>query len=127
MGPLKRTWTDEDVDIVLGRVLQIGVMLSAAIVLCGAAIYLTKRLQVMPDYRVFRGEPADLRTVAGIFADARASSGRGLIQLGLLVLIATPIARVVFSVIAFTRQRDWLYVGITFIVLALLTFSITGG
>jgi uncharacterized membrane protein len=127
MKPHTRTWTDEDVDRVLGRVLQIGVAVSAAIVLCGAAIYLTKRVDVAPDYRVFRGEPIDLRSVSGILADARAWSGRGLIQLGLLVLIATPIARVVFSVIGFTRQRDWLYVGITVIVLALLTFSITGG
>jgi uncharacterized membrane protein len=122
----KGTWTDEDVDRVLGRVLQIGVVLSAAIVLCGAMIYLAKRVDMTPDYRVFRGEPADLRSVTGILADARAWSGRGLIQLGLLVLIATPIARVVFSVIGFIRQRDWLYVAITIIVLALLTFSLTG-
>jgi uncharacterized membrane protein len=123
----KSTWTDEDVDRMLGRVLQVGVAVSASIVLCGAAIYLTKRLDVAPDYRVFRGEPIDLRSVSGILADARAWSGRGLIQLGLLVLIATPIARVVFSVIGFIRQRDWLYVGITALVLALLMFSITGG
>jgi uncharacterized membrane protein len=125
--PGKGTWTDEDVDRVLGRVLQIGVVLSAAIVLCGAIIYLSKRVGMAPDYRVFRGEPADLRSVPGVLADVRARSGRGLIQLGLLVLIATPIARVVFSVIGFIRQRDWLYVGITVIVLVLLTFSLTGG
>src|SRR5690242_11988036 len=125
--PQNNVWTDEDVDRVLGRVLQIGVSLSAAVVLCGAAIYLTKRVTMVPDYRVFHGEPIDLRSVSGILADARAWSGRGLIQLGLLILIATPIARVVFSVIGFIRQRDWLYVGITVIVLALLAFSIAGG
>jgi uncharacterized membrane protein len=122
----KRTWTDEDVDRVLGRVLQIGVSVSAAIVVCGAVIYLSKRVTLAPDYRVFRGEPIDLRTLSGILADARAWSGRGLIQLGLLVLIATPIARVVFSVIGFVRQRDWLYVGITLVVLALLVVSLAG-
>ena len=41
-------------------------------------------------------------------------------QLGLLLLIATPIARVVFSIFGFMRQRDWLYVGVTATVLALL-------
>jgi uncharacterized membrane protein len=124
---MKPTWTDEDVDHVLGRVLQIGVSVAAAIVLCGGAIYLAKRADLRPDYRVFRGEPIDLRTLSGILADARDGSGRGLIQLGLLVLIATPIARVLFSVIGFVRQRDWLYVGITVIVLALLAFSLAGG
>ena len=46
--------------------------------------------------------------------------GRALIQLGLLLLIATPVARVAFSVFAFERQRDWTYVGITLFVLAVL-------
>jgi uncharacterized membrane protein len=124
---MKPTWTDEDVDRVLGRVLQIGVSVAAAIVLCGGAIYLAKRADLLPDYRVFRGEPIDLRTLSGILADAHAWSGRGLIQLGLLVLIATPIARVLFSVIGFVRQRDWLYVSITVIVLALLALSLAGG
>jgi uncharacterized membrane protein len=124
--PPRPIWTDEDVDRVLGRVLQIGVSLSAAIVLCGGVIYLARRIGLTPDYRVFHGEPIDLRTVSGILADARAGSGRGLIQLGLLVLIATPIARVVFSVIGFVRQRDWLYVGITIMVLVLLAGSLMG-
>lgn len=124
---MRPVWTDEDVDQVLGRVLQIGVSVAAAIVLCGGAIYLARRAELRPDYRVFRGEPIDLRTLSGIVADARGWSGRGLIQLGLLVLIATPIARVLFSVIGFVRQRDWLYVGITVVVLALLAFSLIGG
>ena len=60
-------------------------------------------------------------------SDARSLSGRGLIQLGLLFLIATPIARVVFSVVGFLRQRDWTYVGITLVVLALLSYSLASG
>jgi uncharacterized membrane protein len=53
--------------------------------------------------------------------------GRGLIQLGLLILIATPIARVAFSVVAFLYQRDWTYVVVTLIVLGLLVYSLLGG
>ena len=119
-------WTDEDVDLTLGNVLRWGVLLSASIVLVGAAIYLAKRTGTAPDFRVFRGEPADLRSVPGIVADARQLTGRGLIQLGLLTLIATPIARVLFSVIGFVRQHDWLYVGITLVVLVLLAYSVMG-
>jgi uncharacterized membrane protein len=73
------------------------------------------------------GEPTDLRTVSGIVEDALAFQGRGLIQLGLLLLIATPIARVAFSVAAFAVQGDWLYVVVTLIVLAVLMYSLTGG
>jgi len=49
----------------------------------------------------------------------------GIIQLGLLLLIATPVARVAFSVVAFAAERDWLYVAITLIVLAILIYSLT--
>jgi uncharacterized membrane protein len=56
-------------------------------------------------------------------------SGRSaaLIQLGLLVLIAVPIARVAVSILAFALQRDWLYVGVTVVVLIILLFSLLGG
>ena len=49
----------------------------------------------------------------------------GLIQLGLLLLIATPVARVMFSVLGFGLERDWMYVVITLLVLALLIYTLT--
>ncbi|HEY6402042.1 MAG TPA: DUF1634 domain-containing protein, partial [Blastocatellia bacterium] len=67
------------------------------------------------------------RGVSGIIADARSFSGRGIIQLGLLLLVAMPVARVIFSVAAFALQRDWTYVVITLIVLAALGYSLSGG
>jgi len=45
------------------------------------------------------------------------------IQVGLLILIATPVARVVFSLVAFGIERDKVYVGITLAVLAILLFA----
>jgi uncharacterized membrane protein len=76
------------------------------------------------DFAVFRGEPIDFRSVQGIIAHAAAGSGRGLIQLGLLVLIATPILRVLFSIVGFWRERDFAYVAITLAVLLLLAYSL---
>jgi len=73
------------------------------------------------------GEPTDLRTLSGIVRDALALRGRGIIQLGLLLLIATPVARVAFSVAAFAIQRDRLYVVVTLMVLAILLYSLTSG
>jgi uncharacterized membrane protein len=52
--------------------------------------------------------------------------GRGLIQLGLLFLIATPIARVCLSVVGFSIERDRLYIVCTLIVLAILLYSFVG-
>ena len=119
-------WTDDRVDELLGKLLRFGVLLAASIVALGGVIYLAKYGGSTPAYATFEGEPADLRSPAGIVRAAAALRGRGLIQLGLLVLIATPVARVAFSLFAFFRQRDRIYVVVTGFVLALLVLSLTG-
>ena len=121
-----RQAADVAMDNIMAVLLRSGVLIAAAIVLIGGIIFLTRHSQ-LPDYRTFRSEPAELRTISGIFQLAREGHGRGLIQLGLLLLIATPVARVLFSVFAFARQKDWTYVAVTLIVLALLTYSLLGG
>ncbi len=119
-------WSDEQVEEVMGTLLRVGVILAATVVLVGGILYLSRYGATSPDYRVFRGEPADLRSVSGVLSDVTALNSRGLIQLGLLLLIATPVARVAFSVFAFARQRDITYVVLTLLVLALLIYSLTG-
>lgn len=114
-------------DEIIGQLLRVGVVLAAAFVLAGGAVYLARHQVPATNYRVFRGEPEELRTVSGIFHEALALRGRGLIQFGLLILIATPIARVAFSVVAFLYQRDWTYVVVTLTVLGLLVYSLLGG
>jgi len=68
-----------------------------------------------------------LRTVGGVIAGALSFKGAGFIQLGLLLLILTPIARVIFSIAGFAKEKDFLYVAVTTIVLILLLFSLAGG
>lgn len=126
MAHTERAWTDERVELIIGDLLRAGVVLAAVVVVAGAIIYLLRHGNALPHYRVFQGEPADLRSVSGILADALALRGRGVIQLGLLLLIATPVARVAFSVVAFALQRDRMYVVVTLIVLGVLIFSLTG-
>jgi len=122
-----RRWTDQVVEEWIGNLLRTGVTLSAAVVLLGAIAYLVRHGQEMPHYRVFVGTPQDLRSVPGICKNALAFKGRGMIQLGLLLLIATPVARVAFAVLAFALERDRLYVVVTLLVLAILTCSLMGG
>ena len=120
-----RAWTDERVERMIGALLRWGVILAAAVVMAGGAMYLVRHGSTIPDYRVFRGEPSDLRNVSGIITDAVSWHRRGLIQFGLLLLIAVPVARVAFSVVAFALQRDRTYVVVTLIVLAVLLYSLT--
>ncbi|MCU1241001.1 MAG: hypothetical protein JWO71_1727 [Candidatus Acidoferrum typicum] len=117
---------EKRMDEIMGRLLRTGVILAAVFVLAGGAVYMAQHPTPVTDYRVFQGEPAELRTVSGIFHEALALHGPGLIQFGLLILIATPIARVAFSVVAFLYQRDWTYVMVTLVVLSLLFYSLLG-
>ncbi len=126
MLPSRRAWTDEQMEQVLGTLLRTGVIVAGAVVLLGGVFYLLHYGSTVPDYRVFRGEPADLRSVAGIVKDSLSFSSRGVIQLGILLLIATPILRVVCSVLAFALQRDLTYVMTTLIVLSVLIYSLSG-
>jgi uncharacterized membrane protein len=112
---------------ILASLLRSGVLAAAAVVLVGAVFYLYRHGMSLPDYRVFRGEPSDLRNLRGIIGDTMSLHGRGIIQLGLMILVATPITRVAFSILIFVRERDALYTAITSFVLALLLFSLVGG
>jgi uncharacterized membrane protein len=119
-------WRDRRIEVILGNLLRIGVLVSAAVVLLGASIYLSRHAHEPADYRVFRGEPSEYRTISGVIQSVINGRGQGIIQLGLLLLIATPIARVAFSVVGFAIERDHLYVAFTLIVLAVLLYSLLG-
>ncbi len=122
----ERVWTEQRVEQTVGNLLRFGVMLAAIIVLTGGLLYLIRYGAAPPHYNGFQGEPSDLRSVSGIVADALSFRSRGLIQLGLLLLVATPIARVVFLTFAFARRRDHTYAIMALIVLALLVYSLAG-
>jgi len=119
-------WNDKKTDEIIGILLRVGVLVSALIVLFGGILYLARDGMAVPNYEIFRGEPAMWRSVLPIIKSAFSLNPGGIIQLGLLLLIATPVARVVFSVFAFALQRDRTYVFVTLIVLGILLYSLLG-
>jgi uncharacterized membrane protein len=120
-------WTDQRVEVIVANLLRAGVILAAGVVAFGGAVFLRRHGHEISHYRIFAGEPEDLRSLRGILGGVASFHGRYIIQLGLLILIATPVARVAFSVVAFALERDRLYVGVTLLVLAVLIFSLGGG
>ena len=131
MAEPEKTPDDAHMDQVLGNLLRAGVVLAAVVTAVGGAIYLAKRWDnAAPQLQQFayadKAPPAEVSSVMGVTAYAFNGRGAGLIQLGALLLVATPVARVAFSVYAFARQRDLLYVFATLIVLSLLLFSLFG-
>jgi uncharacterized membrane protein len=116
---------DKSVEIFLGKLLRWGVLLAALVILVGGVWFLLESHDVAQNYRTFRGEPAELRSVPDIVRQAIELRPLGVIQFGLLLLIATPVARVLFSVLGFGLERDWMYVVITLLVLGLLIYTLT--
>ena len=124
--PVQKQWTDQRIENIVGNLLRAGVLVSAVVVLCGGVLYLIKYGHAPAEYRIFRGEPTDLKSVSGIARDAFILHSRGIIQLGLLLLIATPVARVAFSIFGFAEEKDRMYVTFTVIVLLILLYSLIG-
>jgi uncharacterized membrane protein len=96
-------------------------------VLIGAGLLLARHGGNLASYSEFRSEPNELRTVLGIVRAAASMNAAAIVQLGLVLLIATPIARVGFTLVAFILQRDRTYVLITTLVMILLLFGLVFG
>ncbi|HJV65219.1 MAG TPA: DUF1634 domain-containing protein [Geomonas sp.] len=122
----KENWSEYRSESIMAGLLRSGVLLAGVVVLAGGILFLYRYGLTFPDYRVFRGEPSDLRSLTGIAGEVAGFHSRGIIQLGLLILIATPVSRVAFSIMMFLEQRDRLYVMITTFVLGLLLYSMFG-
>ena len=117
---------DQKVERIIGVLLQTGVLLSILVALIGMTLYLGRAGRQVADFQVFRGEPFDLRSAPAIVAAALAGRREAVIQLGVVILIATPIARVLLSLVAFALQRDRTYVVVTLIVLVVLLCGLFG-
>lgn len=129
----KQFWVEKDVELYIGKLLRYGVMLSCAITLFGGIIYLYQQQGIVPDYsptpsgESFKGVAEYLRELTTILPRILEFDGAAIIQLGVIVLIATPVLRVAFSAIAFLIEKDYMYVTITLIVLTIIILNMIFG
>jgi uncharacterized membrane protein len=117
-------WDDTRVDHAIGMILRLGVMIAALIVLVGAVLYLWQHGGQLPDYTVFHKSANGILNPQALLSGVLALNGVAIIELGLLVLIATPMSRVVLAAYAFHRQHDTLYVVVSIVVFAIVLFSL---
>jgi len=116
--------TDHELDLSVAAMLRFGVTLAALVVFAGGVLSLRHPWTPVPDYSHFQLAGPSLRTVAGVLHGVAEGSPASIMQLGLLLLIATPVARVAFCVVGFARQRDRLYVLVSASVLLVLLYSL---
>lgn len=116
--------TDDNLEIAIGRTLQTGVLLAAAVVLVGGVLYLLHASGPRPNYSHFHGVAEVLRTPSGIWRGLLHGDAESVIQFGLLLLIATPVVRVILAGVGFLMERDRLYFWVSATVLAVLLYSL---
>jgi len=120
----RQQWDDSKTGSIIGNLLRAGVLTAAFVVAVGGILYLTQNGSAPVSYRTFQSEPAELRSIPKILQGMAEFDSRAIIQLGLLLLIATPVLRVVFAIVAFYLEKDRLYIAVSSVVLAVLLFSL---
>lgn len=118
---------DRDIQILLGTLLRVGVLLSISVVLVGGVIFLSSHHHQIADFKVFKPEGYQLANIDEIFKGLLSLKGDAIIQFGILMLIFTPVARIILAIFSFLYERDYLYVGIGIVVLSIITISLSGG
>ena len=119
--------TDAAIERMISVLLRTGVLVAGATVLSGGIYYLLRHGSERIDYHTFHSQPASDRILHEIVRGAIHLRARSIIQLGVVILIATPILRVAFSLVAFAMEPDRTYVVISSIVLAVLLYSLISG
>jgi uncharacterized membrane protein len=123
---MNAAWTDQRLEVIISVLLRTGVIVAAVVVLLGGICFLVKHGAEQPEYHVFHATQASYRSAGGIIHALNPSECQAVIQFGLLLLILTPMARVAFSLAGFALERDGTYVVLTFVVLAILLYSLLG-
>lgn len=118
---------DTDMQVLIGWVLRLGVFISMFVVFTGGVLYIYRHGHSVPNYSEFKGIPNFVQTIPGVINGICALRGRAIIQAGIILLIATPVIRVAFSAVGFMLEKDYLYTGITFIVLLIILISAISG
>ncbi len=121
---IKRYLGDKDVQVILGTLLRVGVLISTSIVLIGGVIFMSTHTKELVSFENFKPEEAKFSSIADIFVGLRTFEALAIIQFGVLLLIFTPIARVVFSIFSFLIEKDYMYVLIGLIVLCVIITSL---
>jgi uncharacterized membrane protein len=110
--------TDRRLELMIGTLLRVGVGLAASLVLAGGIWYLAVSGAAPAEFQHFHAAPGGAASIWQM------SGPQAVIMMGLLILIATPVARVIFALVGFALERDRVYVGITAVVLAVLSYGI---
>lgn len=123
---IKINITPRQMEMFIGRMLRVGVFTACIVAVLGGVLYVVQYGGNSVDFSEFTTAMA-VESIGEVINGVLVLDAVSVIQLALLILLATPILRVVFSILAFMIERDYLYVFITLVVLIIIVFNIFNG
>ncbi|RQP10218.1 MAG: DUF1634 domain-containing protein [Chryseobacterium sp.] len=122
---MKKTFKDRDLNQMVGNLLRAGVLLSVLVAVIGATLLAVKGELSLP---VSYGQPAETENrFVSFWSELITGEPVAVLELGILILLFTPVMRVIFAIIGYAREKDYLYVAISTVVLAIIIGSIALG
>lgn len=124
---MRKNFTDVDLNRSVGNLLRLGVILSVVISLIGFIKLFLEGFKMPKNYALLETGSSSEKVWTQFWDSLCKGQGMAIIQLGILVLIFTPLMRIVFALIGYLKEKDYIYVVISSIVLAIMAISFFTG
>lgn len=124
---MKKNFTDVDLNRSVGNLLRLGVILSVITSLIGFIKLFYEGFKMPRKYKFLEMGSSSEKVWGHFWETLCKGEGMAIIQLGILLLIFTPLMRIIFALIGYLKEKDYLYVVISSIVLAIMAVSFFTG
>jgi uncharacterized membrane protein len=119
---------EKDFQTIIGNLLRYGVWISLSVAFIGGIVYLMHHGNDIEDYSVFHENDKNIfEVISSVYNGVIQGNGESLIFFGIILLFLTPVLRVLLSLFSFLLEKDYLYVGITLIVIFIILVSVSLG
>lgn len=124
---MRKNFTDVDLNRSVGNLLRLGVILSVITSLIGFVKLFLEGFKMPKKYMFLEMGTSSEKVWSHFWNSLMKGEGMAIIQLGILLLIFTPLVRIIFALIGYLKEKDYLYVFISSIVLAIMAISFFTG
>ncbi|WP_312078883.1 DUF1634 domain-containing protein [Chryseobacterium sp.] len=124
---MKKTFTDIDLNRSVGNLLRLGVILAVTTSIVGFVKLFLEGFKMPRKYTMLNMGTSSEKVWGHFWDTLCKGEGMAIIQLGILMLIFTPLMRIVFALIGYLKEKDYTYVIISSIVLAIMAISFFTG
>ena len=124
---MRKTFTDVDLNRSVGNLLRLGIVLAVTTSIIGFVKLFLEGFKMPRKYTMLNMGTSSEKVWGHFWETLCKGEGMAIIQLGILMLIFTPLMRIIFALIGYLKEKDYTYVIISSIVLAIMAISFFTG